>query len=382
VAIRAVLVVAVGDAMASRVAAVLQVGTFVLLVQVFFFLPGILPRLLAGLELPAYAGAPPLWYLGLFTWIGEGRTLAEGMAARACIGTGLSLTAAILAGVAPAELLRRRALEQRADVSSGMAVPIVRALARVVVPAQPVRALLLFAVASLVRSRRHMMILATYCGLAVAASLLGVATVFTRGELTIGEPRAYLLAVPLLAMYFAVAALRTASTVPVDLDANWPMRMRQLPTGAAAAATRMFLLILGVLPVTAGAAVMAAWLWGATAAAIIGLTQLAAGALLIEIVLSSWTTVPFASAHEPAVTTLRSRWVWHAAAVLLFGYALAAIEAACVSSGSASAILLGTLVSGGSWAAFVGRRRRARLGVTYDAVSESLNTLGLSPALE
>jgi hypothetical protein len=381
-ALRALLVVCVGDAMASRVAAVLQAGTFVLLVQVFFFLPGILPRLLRGVELPAYAAISPLWYLGLFTWVGEGRTLGEGMAARACLGTVLALAAAVVTGVAPARLLRRRAIEHRAGVSTGVAMPIVRVLARILVPAQPVRALLLFAVASLVRSRRHAMILATYLGLAIAASLLGVATALARDVLTVREPRAYLLAIPLVTMYFAVVGLRAASTVPVDLDANWPLRMRQLDLATPAAAARMFLLFLGVLPVTATAAAAAAWLWGTQVAVMLVLVQGAAGALLVEIVLSSWTTVPFASAHEPAVTTVRSRWSWHAAAVLVFGYALAGIAAASLSSVIATASLLAALVSCLLGAAVLGRRTRSLRSVTFEPGSDSLATLRLSPALD
>ena len=380
--VRALLIVCVGDAMASRVAAVLQAGTFVLLVQVFFFLPGVLPRLLRGVELPAYAAAFPLWYLGLFAWLGEGRILGQGMVARACLGTVLALAGAVVTGVAPARLLRRRAIEHRAGVSTGVAVPMVRVLAHVLVRAQPVRALLLFAVASLVRSRRHAMILATYVGLAIAASLLGVATVLARDVLTFSEPRACLLAIPLVTMYFAVVGLRAASAVPVDLDANWPLRMRQLQVATPAAAARMFLLLLGVLPVTAGAAAAAAWLWGMQVAVTLALVQCAAGALLVEIVVSSWTTVPFASAHEPAVSTLRSRWSWHAGAVLFFGYALAAIEAASLPSVIATASLLTALVSCLSGTAVLGRRARSLRSVTFEPASDSLETLRLSPALD
>jgi hypothetical protein len=64
-------------------------------VQVFFFLPGILPRLLRGLELPAYAAVPPLWYLGLFSVAREGRTLGEGMAVRAPVRHGAGAGAAV-----------------------------------------------------------------------------------------------------------------------------------------------------------------------------------------------------------------------------------------------------------------------------------------------
>jgi hypothetical protein len=183
-------------------------------------------------------------------------------------------------------------------------------------------------------------------------------------------------------MYFAVIGLRTASTVPVDLDANWPLRMRQLQVGTPAAATRMFLLVLGVLPVTAGAGVVAAWLWGPLVAVVLGLMQAVAGMFLVEIALSSWTTVPFASAHEPAVATLRSRWAWHLTAVLFFGYALAGIEAACLPSVTAAAALLGALVCCLWCAAGLGRRRRALRVVTYEPVSDSIETLRLSPAID
>ena len=381
-AVRSAIILCAGDAIASRVAAVLQAATFVLLVQVFFFLPGILPRLLRGVALPEYAAVPPLWYLGLFTWLGEGRILGDGLVVRACAGTVLALVAAAVTGVVPAGVLRRRAIEQRAHASEGVAVPIVRVAARALVRAQPVRALLLFAVASLVRSRRHVMILATYAGLSIAASLVGVATAVARGNLTVSEPRVPTMAIPLLTMYFAVVGLRAASAIPVDLDANWPLRMRQLQARTSAAATRMFLLILGVLPMTACTVVTAAWLWGPVVAATLGAAHLAAGACLVEIVLSSWTTVPFASAHEPAVTTLRSRWAWHAGAVLVFGYGLAAIEAACLPSVTATVVLLGTVVSIASCAGVRGRRRRARRQVTYEFASESIETLRLSPALE
>jgi len=226
------------------------------------------------------------------------------------------------------------------------------------------------------------MILATYLGLAIAASLLGVATVLARAVLTVSEPRACLLAIPLVTMYFAVVGLRAASAVPVDLDANWPLRMHEFPVETPAAATRLFLLLLGVLPVMAGAAAAAVWLWGAKAAVALALVQGAAGALLVEIVLSSSATVPFASAHEPAVSTLRFRWSWHAGAVLFFGYALAAIESKSLPSVMATAALLAALVVCFSCAAVLGRRARARRSVTFEAASESLNTLRLSPELD
>ena len=55
--------------------------TFVLLVQVFFFLPGILPQLLKDLQAggTTYDRLPPMWFTGLFIWLADGRTVAPGL---------------------------------------------------------------------------------------------------------------------------------------------------------------------------------------------------------------------------------------------------------------------------------------------------------------
>ena len=171
-AVRAVVLVAVGDAVAARIAVVLQILTFVLLVQVFFFLPGILPQLLKDLQAggTTYSRLPPMWFTGLFIWLADGRTVAPGLALWSAAAVATSALAAAALSVLPAALMRRRDLERRADVSTGPVMPFVRAVARRVVRASDTRALYLFAVASLARSRRHAVHLGTFAGLAVAAS--------------------------------------------------------------------------------------------------------------------------------------------------------------------------------------------------------------------
>ena len=84
--------------------------------------------------------------------------------------------------------------------------------------------------------------------------------------MTLDTPQAALLALPLVAMFFAILGLRSACAIPVDLDANWPLRLRQPTLRAALRATRLVLLTLGVLPPVALAALASAWLWGARTA--------------------------------------------------------------------------------------------------------------------
>ena len=124
------ILVAVGDAVAARIAVALQILTFVLLVQVFFFLPGILPRLLQDLQAggTTYSRLPPMWFTGLFIWLADGRTIAPGLALWSAVAVAASALAAAVLSILPAALMRRRDLERRADISTGPVMPFVRAV--------------------------------------------------------------------------------------------------------------------------------------------------------------------------------------------------------------------------------------------------------------
>ena len=243
----------------------------------------------------------------------------------------LAAVVAVLVSILPAELMRRRDLERRADVSTGPMMPLVRAVMARAVRASDVRALYLFAIASLVRSRRHAVHLGTYAGLAVAAALVGVATSSIRGSLTLATPQVALLALPLVFMFFAILGLRSACAIPVDLEANWPLRLRQPTVQASLNAMRLVLLTLAVLPPVALAALASAWLWGARTGGLVAMWDLTAGMLLIELALGSWNKVPFATTHEPAVDSLRSKWPWLAVALYFYGFHLAIVEVWCLA---------------------------------------------------
>jgi hypothetical protein len=255
-------------------------------------------------------------------------------------------------------------------------------LTRLVVRASDVRALYLFALASLARSRRHAVHLGTYAGLAVAAALVGLVTTSIKGNLTVAAPHAALLALPLVAMFFAVLGLRSACAIPVDLDANWPLRLQQPTLRAALRAMRLVLFTLAVLPPVGLFALASAWLWGARVAGWIALWDLTAGALLIELALASWNKVPFATTHEPAVDSLRSKWPWLVVALYLYGFQLAMVQVWCLAGPVRPAGLevseLVCLVA----AAARTRRRLQRRTVTFDAGVETFETLRLSPALD
>lgn len=383
-AIRAVFLVALGDAIAGRIAVALQILTFVLLVQVFFFLPGILPELLKDAQTggAAFGGLPPMWFAALFLSLADGRTIAPGLVPSAFLALASSAILATAVSILPAAVIRRRDLERRADVSTGPVLPLVRSAMRLVVRTSDVRALYLFAVASLARSRRHAVHLGTFAGLAVAAALIGLATASIKGSLTVGQPHAALLALPLVAIFFAVVGLRSACAIPVDLEANWPLRLRQPTIWASLNATRLLLLTLGVLPPVASFAVASAWLWGVRTAGWIALWDLTAGLMLVELALASWNKVPFATTHEPAVESLRSKWPWVVVALYFYGFHFAIVQVWCLSSPGRPPVLEGVGLACVAAAALRTQRRLRHRTVTFEASPEQFETLGLSPAIE
>lgn len=383
-AIRALIMVAVGDTIAARIAVALQIATFVLLVQVFFFLPGILPELMKDVLTggTTYSRLPPMWFAGLFIWLADGRTVGPGLVLWATMAVITSAVVAAVVSILPAELMRRRDLERRADVSTGPVMPIVRAVMARVVRASDVRALYLFAIASLARSRRHAVHLGTFAGLAVAAALVGIATNSIRGSLSLATPQVALLALPLVFMFFAILGVRSACGIPVDIDANWPLRLRQPTVRATLDAMRLVLLTLAVLPPVVLFTLAGAWWWGARAAGLMAIWDLTAGVLLIELALSSWNKVPFATTHEPAVESLRLKWPLLAVALFFYGFQLAIVQLWCLPSPRASVMLEGVLVAGAVAASLRTRRRLRHRAVTFDASPENFETLRLSPALD
>ncbi len=110
--------------------------------------------------------------------------------------------------------------------------------------------------------------------------------------------------------------------------------------------------------------------------------DLTAGVLLIELALGSWNKVPFATTHEPAVESLRSKWPWLAVALYFYGFHLAIIQVWCLRSPGAPAVLEGIGVGCLVIVLLRTRRRLRDRAVTFEASPDTFETLNLSPALD
>src|SRR4030095_14293902 len=126
--------------------------------------------------------------------------------------------------------------------------------------------------------------------------------------------------------FFAVFGLRAAFQIPTELDANWVFRVAQPTVRDAVRASRWLILMLGVVPISMVWLLVTGTMWPTQAAIGSTLLDLTIGLLLTELALSNWTKIPFASAHEPATETLKSKAAFYVTALLMYQFILSELQ--------------------------------------------------------
>jgi hypothetical protein len=383
--LRAIVALCAGERVAERLAILLQIVTMVALVEVFLFLPGVLSsfvRQVQAGDLSSSMALPPIWFAALFAWLAEGEGLLTPYAGRAVLATAAAVGLAVVVSLAPAAWMGRRALETRAKEHAGGLIRLARLVASLGIRTPAVRGMFLFTVASLARSQRHALVIASSVGLAIATCGLSLLSAAFHGRLEFDEPRYYLLAMPLVFIFFAVFGLRAAFAIPTDVEANWPFRLTPPRVRASLSASRLVILVFGVAPITLACYLVALAAWPADVARSTALMSFASGVMLTEIALATWTKVPFATAHEPSMRTLKSRWPWFIVGLHLFGYRLADVQFGALARESGMtyyvAAMTITVVAIRIWRSRTLRREQP----TLDAIDEDrFETLNLSEAL-
>jgi hypothetical protein len=383
--LRALVVICAGERAADRLALILQFVTVVMLVETFLFLPSVLPNIIKAMQhgQASYGWAPPVWFTAVFLWMAEGSSVLGAHVSKAFAVTATVTVLVVIVSLAPAAWVGRRVLEVRAlDRASGLAT-LARSIAVHFVRRPVVRSMFVFGVASLARSRRHTIQLATYLGMAIALAVLKLIPPLLklRGNLVLEEPRTYTLAVPLVMIFFAVFGLRAAFQIPTELDANWVFRVAQPTVRDAVRACRWLILMLGVVPISMVWLLVTVTMWPTQAAIGSTLFDLAIGLLLTELALSNWTKIPFASAHEPATETLKSKAAFYVTALLMYQFIVPEIQIRALRSWRTTLMQIATLalivVALRVWRSHTLRR----YAPTFDVVTSDTTTLNLSEAL-
>lgn len=332
---RGLAAVILGAHTGAWLGAALQLVSVVLMFEVFFFLPGVLGTLVSAVTRgdPAAVRFPPVWFGALHAWVaGEGTPLFERAMITGLLAFAASVVAVVPMYLVPASWLGRRALERHARERAAGTTLLVTAMAWITSTAPPVRGVFQFAVASLLRSRRHLLVLATYFGMAIAICLASILLIEVRGTFALTTPAAWVLALPLVFLFFSVLGLRASFRIPTEIDANWPFRLAQPTLATCVNASVLVMVTVAVLPIAiiTAAVIAPMWAWSDVAKAVV--MQGLAGWMLVEITLLNWTKVPFACAHSPSPDVLKAWWPAYILAMYLYAFKLSDWQFAALTS--------------------------------------------------
>lgn len=307
--VRGLLVAGVGATAAARAAVVLQLVTVLALVETFMFLPGLLPAAMRALQDPAVAiWVPPAWFMGVYAlFAGPRADQLTPLAPLAGAALGLSLSAAVAVYLLPATRNARLVMEAAEPRRRWQPLALISRWTSRLLWSRRARAIFTFTIASLVRSRRHLMTMATYLGLGLAVAGTRMLSAKMRGRpLPLDQPFDYLLAIPLALTFFLVLGVRAAFAVPTELGANWLFRVAG-PREAVAhvPATRLASVALAVAPVSLLVAGLGALVWGVAVSLQVALMHAASGVLLVAIAFAGQAAVPFTRARTVSADALK-----------------------------------------------------------------------------
>lgn len=328
VTVRALAAAAASERLADHLATLLQFVSILVFIETFLFLPGLLFDLLrtmrTGGEVPSWY-AVPMWFTALYGWVAEGGPRTRDVNA-ALLATVVPTVSALAASLLPARAVANRVQQTLASHRASLLTSFVRRLVNAGSWGTATRGMTVFAAATLTRSRRHAVILASYAGLALAMAVLELLTAGFTDHFSLDAPRRDNLAVPLVCLFFAVFGFRAALARPADPAANWPFRISSPHVRDSRTAAWLIVMLCGVAPIIAGTLVTTLAIWPIGVALRVVAFNVAAALLLTECALMNWTLVPCATVHVTASDAVKSKWPLQVLVLYLFAFRGADVE--------------------------------------------------------
>lgn len=294
-----------------RLSAVLQIGAFCLFVTTYFLDPqfGTPAALMSPANQRALAWMPSWWFLGLLQELnGSMHPAFAPLVPRAIAGTLIALLGAA------ATFLWSGLRSFRSIVEEPEIVPGYSGAAWLKVFGSSMQtAIFLFTVRTLLRSRKHRVILTFYLAVGFSFVLPTLRTLQAWKQANVP-----LMAASAVMMCFAIVGVRVVFAMPLNLQANWIFRMTALRTVPEyLTATRRSLLLVAALPVWLLSAVtfLSIWPWRQAVAHLIVLGLLAV--FVADISLYGFQKIPFTCSYMPGQANVY--WAF------LIGFALMAV---------------------------------------------------------
>jgi hypothetical protein len=282
---------------------------------------------------------PPVWFLGVEEALsGFGGRGTYDLALRAVILTTTAAGGSLLLYAACYRRLTVLALESPAGTSARSAAPAFgdvfgRIARRLPAPLRgsPIeRAVCMFTLRTLIRSRQHRMLLALYAAVAIAIVAGALLPLLLRQNVAamFAQPGVAVFSAPLVVMFLILAGMRGLFAIPVERKANWVVRLVEPGDRLAAIdGVRRAMLVSSVLPVVVLATVTTIPLWGASIALKHGFFCAMLGVGLTEILLAGMVKIPFTCTYFPGKARLRTLWPLYLTAFMTYAYTMAAFDA-------------------------------------------------------
>jgi hypothetical protein len=347
-AVQGLALAVAGPVVFRRISPLLQVALVAAVIVAFTKIPlvvdGVLAARGASAAFPAWLlNAPPVWFLGLYECLlGRGDPVLWLLARRA-LGALAGMTLLTLASYA---LTYRRVMVgsiQTPEAAGGAwrVAAAMDGLTRLIARRRPTRAAAQFFFASIGRVERLRFIAAVTAGIVLAVEGPAVALLVSGPE----PPSARAVnGLAFGALILVLLGLRVAVSVPADPRASWIVPMVDASRHALRSGVWRAVFTVGVVPVVAVFAGLHAWLWGARPALLFVLVHLAAGGLLVELLLWRFEDMPNVRPWRPEGANLRFWWPLYLFGFTSFAGASAHLETLAAASITGSAALAATFV--------------------------------------
>lgn len=302
-----------------RISALLQVAAFCLFLGVYIIEPG--PATEELLKASATHWLPTYWFFGLFQLLNGFHGAMEPVFAELALRARIALEITVPGATATLMLSYLRTLHKIVEA------PDILPRSRrkrwtATLRSSLSKAITLFCLRTMLRSRSHRVILSFYLGVGVAIVLAYMFALYAAASTFVSAP---LLAASILMLCVAVGGIRVVASMPIALRANWIFRITELqqPSSYLAAVRRAFV-VLGVIPIWLGSAVLFLSMWPLLFVLehllILGIV----GMILVELCLHSFQKIPFTCSYLPGKGNLQ--YVFWACAFLLLPLTIAGAQ--------------------------------------------------------
>lgn len=204
------------------------------------------------------------------------------------------------------------------------------------IPSPRRRAVFQFVARTMLRNRRHRLLLAVYAGLGLAFVSGSLGWMVKRGTTAFLQPTSTLLSVPLDLAFFLLLGMRALFAIPVELPANWIFRFTEggEPSDYLGG-VRTFLWVVGLIPLSLLPLPVYGMLWGWTIAVKHTFFTASVILLFVEMLLWNFRKIPFTCSYLPGRANLKVTLGVYSVIFLAISALLSSIDMAVLRSSPA-----------------------------------------------